>query len=258
MANKLKERPIVLGSCVRNGAGYLPRYFEQVGGLAEHVRTHGFKFKHVALEGDSEDTTWADLVKYFTRVGSTYPVQLIHYEVGGRAYGSVDVADRWKQIARCWNHMWRRLNDGPPVGIFIYMEADLIWDPPTVWGLVEHVLDGVDAVAPMSMLRNSPHHVFWDTWGHRAGGLRFQNAPPYHPWLDPRKAIPPDCYDRERGLIKIDSAGSCGVFHGDIVRKCTFRDRDAMVGPSLYEEGFTFWLDPMLEVIHPNIHKGEV
>lgn len=247
---------VVLGSIVRDGSKYLDRYFEQVSSLATGLEERGFGFANVVLEGDSTDDSWARLVQYYST--APHSVRLIRHEHGGIKYGSVDRPDRWANIANCWNHLVGRVNEyEPTLDVFVYMEADLIWEDSTVRALVRHVMNGVDAVAPMSMLNGTDPPIFWDIHGHRAGGVRFNNNAPYHAWLDPRKVIPPDCYWSKWGLIKIGSAGSCGVFRGDIVRKCTFDPKDAMIGKSLYEQGFTFWLDPMLEVVHPDIHKGE-
>lgn len=235
---------VAITSIVRNAMGYGDRYVAQVNDLAmalyleeEHNLT-----VYVA-EGDSSDGTWEWLEGWreSQRETGDYTVRLLKADHGGPAFGSVDNAERWRNIARTWNKLYQYISVSPyrPDAV-IYVEADLIWRPETLQRLLKH-LSVVPAVAPLSMHR--PSGWFYDTWGHRAmDGSHFQNIPPYHAILAGWKP---------GTLLPISSAGSCKVMRGEIVGRCWFSETDAMIGHDLYAKGYSLWLDPSLAVEHP-------
>lgn len=226
---------IVIASIVRNAVGYLPRHFEQVEALHSLVCNRGYSLKFAITVGESADDTNQWLERYSGPVeGQTW-----QHENSGPVFGSVNDPVRWANIARTWNGMFNRIADWE-YDALIYVEADLIWQPEIMLRLLDH-LEYVPAVAPMSMIAGR-ENTFYDTWGHRAHGRHFTNEPPFHPALL-------ECEPNE--LMQIDSAGSCKVMRSEVARKCRFNEADAMLGHSIYAEGYSLWLDPSVSVYHP-------
>jgi hypothetical protein len=225
---------IVLASIMRNGCGYLDRYLAQVQALRSMLEARSDTLINVVAEGDSTDETWPRLQRAAAaQVGRMRALKLDH---GGPEFGSIDNPTRWQNIARTWNRLFDRIQDIDGDAL-IYVEADLVWKPETMVALLAHLDAGYDAVAPMSMMGD----WFYDTWGHRAQGRNFRSSAPYHDGL----------VGLEPGqLLQIESAGSCKALRWPIVQQCRFSEVDAMIGHSLYQNGYSFWLDPSLAVRH--------
>ncbi len=230
---------VQIGSIVRDASEYLNRYFTQVQELQRALFARGDSVQVAIAEGDSVDDTW-DMLRMHQALEEyvhVTPPRLIKYDLAGQKFGSVNVPQRWANIARTWNMLLDEIQN-EPFDVFIYVEADLIWQPETMLALIAD-LAYVDAVAPMSMHQSG---YFYDTWGHRAGGLNFSNNPPYHPRL-------PDVKPGQ--LMQLDSAGSCKVMRAKVARQCRLAESDAMMGHDIYKNGFSLWLDPEQKVIHP-------
>lgn len=234
---------VAITSIVRNGMGYIDRYVNQVGELARLLYENGEHDLDVYIaEGDSTDGTWEWLQAWSADHVNPheYGVTAIKADHGGPVFGSVDNAERWRNIARTWNKLYQLVALHRPDAV-IYVEADLFWQPETMQRLLDH-LTTVPAVAPLSLHR--PTGFFYDTWGHRgADGGNFGPHKPYHSSL--ATWTPAD------GLVPIRSAGSCKVLRGEIVGRCWFNETDAMLGHDLYAKGYSLWLDPSLSVMHP-------
>jgi hypothetical protein len=229
---------VVLASIMRNGSGYLDRYFSQAAALREVLANQGHTLLMRVAEGDSSDDTWARLIE---AVRDTPGMAVYKLDHGGPEFGSIDDATRWRNIARTWNSLFERIKEDD-FDALIYVEADLLWEPLTMVRLLDRLderLRPVDVVSPMSM------HVagfFYDTWGYRAGGQRFGPNPPYHPQLAGRAA---------ENLLRLDSAGSCKVMRDEVARRCRFSEADAMLGHDIKAKGYFFYLDHSLAVYHP-------
>lgn len=217
---------ILFGSIVRNGVGYLPRYFEQLNSL----RTQ-YNIKLAITEGDSTDHTYEllkDLIAQYD-----IPTLLYKFNHAGNLYGSVNVPERWRNIARTWNYMLDRIS--LTHDFFCYMECDLKWHFHTI----DKLINGMyyfNAVAPMSMLGN----LFYDTWGHRAFGHNFVNNYPYHP-----------DFEKYPQYMPITSAGSCIMMQSKVAKVCRLSEEDAMIGHDIIKKHFTFMLDKSAFVYHP-------
>lgn len=204
---------VTLCSIYRNSAQYLRRYWDQIDGLREMVDV-----RVVGTWGDSDDNT-LDLLK-------GRDMELHEYHHGGANFGSVDHGPRWDQIARVVRHTLDMVGD--PGGALIWVEADLIWDPGTMIELINDLGD-VPAVAPMVLANGSDR--FYDVWGYRRHGQRFEAYPPYY--QDPVDAP----------LVEIDSCGSCFV-----TRENHWRD---WTGHWPYTAGDSLYLDRTETVNHP-------
>ena len=219
---------ILFGSIVRNGENYIQRYYDQVSAIKNH---------HVAIaltEGDSTDNTYSCILNKATNSGIA--TNLFKFDHKGNVYGSVDVAERWQNIAKTWNYMLDNIQillDN--YDYFCYMEDDLIWDSETIEQLIWDC-DYFDAVAPMSMLGG----IFYDTWGHRAFGENFTNTYPYH-----------SHFNKYQKYMPITSAGSCIMMQSKVAKVCRLNPTDAMIGHDIIKNKFTFVLNKTIAVHHP-------
>ncbi len=225
---------VVLTSIMRNACGYLDGYLAQIDDLQDALVDAGHQLIIEVAEGDSTDATYQQLLAETFRRSNLGVCKLDH---GGPAFGSIDNPTRWQNIARTWNGLFERIKNETFDGL-IYVEADLIWEPDTMIGLLND-LQTVPAVAPMSMHRQG---FFYDTWGYRAGGMHFSANIPYHPMLNVLKP---------GELLQLDSAGSCKVMRAEVARTCRFSEQDAMLGHDINAKGYSLWLDPQYMVVHP-------
>lgn len=226
---------VALGSIFRNSAAYLPRYFDQVAALRDPLFKAGHSLRLILVEGDSTDGTGIEL----TRRSVSFPTTFEIRNHGGPVFGSVDDAQRWRQISFVCDGVLEQV--GEQDDALIYVESDLIWNAETMLALLEHLKE-VDAVAPMCFWKQvEPIRWFYDTWGFRKDGARFKPDPPYHPALDGQ-------------MTEIDSAGSCIVMRGAVARQCRFVPSElGIVGfcADLRAKGFKLHLDPAYAVYHP-------
>jgi hypothetical protein len=226
----------VLASIFRNSSSYVRRYFQQARLLRDAInKLNGTNSLRLVLtEGDSTDNTYDLLDMGCSGFSFNHDLQQVNH--GGAVYGSIDNAQRWRNISRVCNDTLSRIL--PSDQIVIYIESDIIWSPQVVLNLVRHLWT-VDAVSPMCF--HAPTGLFYDTWGYRKNGKAFAQKAPYHP-------------DVQDILTPIDSAGSCIVMRGDVARKARFTPPELGIvgfGQDIQAKGFKLWLDPNELVIHP-------
>lgn len=229
---------VLMASIVRNADGYLDRYLHQAERLRLLLAELGHTLVLRVAEGDSEDETWARLLLAQRDTPGMMVYQFAH---GGPAFGSIDDPTRWANIARTWNRLLDAVKEDD-FDALIYVEADLLWEPLTMWRLLQRLNETsrpVDIVAPMSMHMAG---FFYDTWGYRVAGQRFGPNPPYYPAL---ATLAPG------EMLRIDSAGSCQAMRDEVARRCRLSEADAMIGHDVAAKGFCMWLDPSLAVFHP-------
>jgi hypothetical protein len=225
---------IAVGSIFMNATGYIHRYAKQLA-MLEAASPENI-YEPILAEGDSTDNeqSWFMLKESFGECA-------FKCEHHGPNFGSVDHKQRWRQSSFVWEQVIRRVR--PEHDAFIYIESDLIWEPPTMLKLLEHIKsDGVDVAVPMCWREG----YFYDCWGMRGpDGVYFDHEPPYHRSLKGQSI---------NGLYPIKSAGSCLVMRGEVPRNCTFEPADqAIVGlcQNIREYGYKIWIDPSLGVTHP-------
>lgn len=222
-------KKILFGSIIRDGESYLTRYFEQLRSL-----TSDYEIGLAICEGDSKDNTVSLLIDLMEK--HSFPVYPYQYSHNGPKFGSVDVSERWFNIAKTWNYMLDNCNKFQEYDYFCYMEADLIWNKETIDKLVEGMED-FDCVAPMSMLGEN---WFYDTWGHRSNGMNFSAIYPYHPYFN-------NCLR----YMPLESAGSCILMKSEVTQHCRLNLKDAMIGHDIIKHGYSFVLDKTAVVNHP-------
>lgn len=235
--------PVVMISMLRNaldpdrhGGPYLDRYFRQLDRARKEL---GGNFHAVSIEGDSTDDTWPLLQGWAEHRNWT---EAFSWPQDTPYHGSVDTAERWKNLGAAWNRNFDYLRAEWPGCTVVYMEADLRWKPDDILRLLQRLDESeVDAVSPWVWIRRSEESVdFYDCYGHRAHGINFACAHPYHPM-----------FREERELYPLDSAGSCMAMTWNVVKHCRFGD-DAMIGPDINAKGMKLWLDRKVAIWHPS------
>lgn len=228
---------ITLCSAFRDSTPYLQPYFAQVNALDDALYDLGHRLSFVWGEGDSTDATKATLLAACYRFRAVV-VDCAH---GGKAYGSVINAQRFRQLA----HVGKRIFAAIPeeADIVAYVESDLIWESATLLALIERVASEAAAViAPMVFLRRDgwPVDSFYDGYCFRAEDRHFAHYPPYHAVYRPDRPF------------RVDSVGSCVVMRGEIARSLTFDEQT--IFPDLCGQiraaGHSVWVDPGCAVYH--------
>ena len=226
---------VIIASIMRDAAPYLGRYVAQTSTLKHYLDERGDSLGVVVAEGDSTDDTLALLHRWERSAGGVSVLKLDH---GGPKYGSVDVLARWRQVASVYNRLFDVISEIRIIDAVLHVEADLIWEAGTMLALLDQLSDEHPVVSPMIFNKAG---VFYDTWGYRYDGVHFVHDHPYHERLR----------NWNGGLVPIDSAGSCQVMLAEVARRCRFSEETILLGPSIYAEGYSQWLDPGLKVIHP-------
>ena len=223
-----------VGSIVRNGESYVGRHADQFEALCAASDQH--TFYPIIVEGDSTDRTVELLHSRFNGAVS-------HASHGGPEFGSVGDEKRFRQSSWTWEHVLARVD--PEYDAFVYIEADLKWNPTAILQLIDHLeRPGVDVVAPFCWYPKESRG--YDCWGMR--GMDGRCFGPYFPHHYDLLTESPT------GLYPISSAGSCLVMKGEVARAAHF-DPPEMAVVSFCENarklGYSIWLDPTLRVEHP-------
>lgn len=230
---------ITLASIFTNSTPYLRRYFAQVVALSDALYDRGDKLTCLWGEGDSTDHTRAMLDAMRWRLNS----QVVDVTHGGEIFGSVERAERFRQLAGVGRKLFAALPADAEV--VLYVESDLIWSPATALGLIDGVGPDVAAIAPPILLNRAhwPNDTWYDTWAFRAGGVHFTHRPPYHPWND------------GRSLLELESAGSMLAIDAGYARRAaqTYDERVLMgLCEDIRKQGGRICFDPTLP---PAIHE---
>lgn len=222
---------VTVCSIFRDSSAYVDRYFRQIDRLEDALSAN---VRLCIAEGDSTDDTHSALYRHIHDRGKGDT--LLKVDHGGPKYGSVDLPERWAQIATVCNAV---IANAEPTGPLIYVESDLLHEPEIMLTLLED-LTIVPAVAPLSMSDGR----FYDVWGHRGlDGQRFQMQAPYHPDLV-----------TDQHLVEIGSAGSCVVMRKEVAEVARFGDNDCIVGLGRdirNRAKASLWLDRRVAVRHP-------
>lgn len=228
---------IVLCSAFRDSAAYLPRYFAQIDGLDHALHEQGHKLTFVWGEGDSADRTKKALLAAMYR----FRALVVDCTHGGKAYGSVINAQRFRQLAHVGKQIFAAIPDD--ADIVAYVESDLAWEPATLATLIERVASGeYPVIAPMVLLRRDgwPADSFYDGFCFRAEDRHFAHYPPYHAVYRPDRPF------------QVDSVGSCVVMRGEIARSLHFDEQT--IFPDLCGQiragGHGIWVDPGCAIYH--------
>lgn len=212
---------VTLSSMFRNSVPYLHRYFAQVKALRREVDV-----RLVIAEGDSQDSTYGMLHPQLSSADT-----LIKVDHGGIIYGSVNRPQRWANIATVARAVVGAVSD--PGDVFLWVEADLIWDASTMLRLLDDTMTK-PAVAPMVYCSAPKTNRFYDVWGYRREGQKFRSYAPH--WNNPTDAR----------YVKLDSCGSCFAVSPEAWGSVVGWD-----GMWPFTADGELWLDAELVVRHP-------
>lgn len=135
----------------------------------------------------------------------------------------------------------------------LWHESDLI-SPPDLVGLLERTQAAVVGGWPVmahkgidTSLHLTPNgyaadgEPFYDTWGYRLGGKRFENRPPYHDGYPPV------------GPFRLDSVGSVALIDASYLRSGARFGCGAFVAlcQAVSDRGGEIWCDPSVPVVQP-------
>jgi len=156
----------------------------------------------------------------------------------GPVFGSTEAPERMKALSYVCNTMLSAVRQEDD--IVFYVESDLVWDAFTVCALINAAVEregGFDVFAPMVFAGRA----FYDIWGFRKYGQRFNSLPPYHPELT------------NGHPVELDSAGSCLVMRGEIARNVRITNDYALVGwcDNARKQGYKIAVHPQLWISHP-------
>lgn len=212
---------VTVGSMFRNSVPYLGRYFDQIKSLRREIDV-----RLVLAEGDSEDSTYGQIMPQLQSADT-----LLQVNHGGKRFGSVDRRIRWENIATVMRAIVGTVAD--PDDVFLWVEADLIWDTVTMLRLLDDTMVK-SAVAPMVFGSKPYEDRYYDTYGFRRAGKMFNHHPPY--WEDPTG----------NRFEKIDSCGSCFAVAPEAWGSVVAWD-----GMWPFGADGQLWLDTELTIRHP-------
>lgn len=198
-------------SAFRNMTGRIDRYFDQVEALYRHgLRSDPtFTIRVVAVEGDSFDRTYKDLLWKKLLIASRIQLDIISHHHGRRVFSSTEDEDRLLALTQVMKTGMAAV-DPRTDDVVLYVESDLLWDPHQVGSTIDMAYrreQGFDIVAPLVFAGEN----FYDVFCYRGlDGERFAPFKPYHKQLADN-AIDP--------ISEVSSVGSCLSFRSDLARK---------------------------------------
>lgn len=224
---------VTICSAFRNASHYVDYYFSQIEELSDILRKRGDWPTFILGYGDSRDGTTEKLFEYGNRRANILLVDCSH---GGKEYGSIVHAQRFRQLAYVANRIWEKLPH--QVDVALWLESDLIWETEVLIKLIDHTAL-YPVIAPL-VFHKDPITKFYDTFAFRKYGVNFTNEPPYHKKL-------------HGGINEMDSVGSCVAFSGHFAKELTIPVEDVIVGMCRQARalGHGIYCDADLKVYHP-------
>lgn len=222
-------------SIFRDAAGYLDTYLSQLRAVLP-------SFGHARLcwlEGDSADDTRERLRvaarEFVNDFGAA--VSLTRLDTGGPYWPSIDHADRWQQLATCWNANLAQLK---PTRLAVCVESDLVWSADALTRCAAYVTEGVaDVMSPLLMCGWHPS-TFYDTHATiLPDGRPFSHRPPYVPDHDGSR------------LVRVATAGGLIVTTGERLAQARWGEHDCILH---FPEGTDWRADLETTIVHPRRH----
>lgn len=223
----------------RNARRFLPLYFRQLTSLRDLLSQNNYSLRLVAAEGDSLDGTRERIIELASE--HNIPLTMVDTTHGYMKWGSVEDPVRMQVMSEVMNKALDEIKESDDIVVWIM--SDLEWEAETIIGLINDLI--ADSETPYNIGIHAPfvysdrdRNYFWDTWAYRAGGRRFSNFKPFHPWLT-------------EGSFFLNSAGTCLVMLGEVAIKARATEDEAV---SFCEEiralGYKILFNGNREVFH--------
>lgn len=225
--------------------GRIDRYFDQVEALYRHGLQSDptFTIRVVAVEGDSFDRTYKDLLWKKLLIASRIQLDIISHHHGRRVFTSTEDEDRLTALTQVMKTGMAAV-DPHTDDVVLYIESDLLWDPHQVGSIIDMAYrreHGFDIIAPLVFAGDN----FYDVYAFRKNGQRFAPFYPYHSELS-----------HENGTItEVDSVGSCLSFRSELAANVQLEtdQREGLVSwcDAARRKGYRIGVAPMFRINHP-------
>ena len=225
----------VIVSAFRNAPAHqIDRWLTQCGTLRALVTG---RCRIVAVVGDCSPGDRTEALLRSGALARGMGLEIVEYNHGGPHFGSVESAQRMRQLSGVGNAMLDAV--APDDDLVLYVESDLIWEAHVPLELAGYLdgWKGPHVVAPLVIAGE----YFYDVWGFRLNGERFAPFFPYHKDLGP-------------GLTCVDSVGSCMVMYAIVAQNQLLRMSDGALVElcgKLCSSGHVIGVVPTLSVRHP-------
>lgn len=225
----------VIVSAFRNASAHqIDRWLTQCGSLRAQVTG---RCRIVAVVGDCSPGDRTEALLRSGALARGIGLEIVRYDHGGPHFGSVESAQRMRQLSGVGNAMLNSVAEDDD--LVFYVESDLIWEAHVPLELAGYLdgWNGPHVAAPLVFAGE----YFYDVWGFRINGERFSPFFPYHKELGP-------------GLSFVDSVGSCFVMYASVATNKLLRmSEGALVElcDRLRTSGHTIGVVPTLSVRHP-------
>lgn len=198
----------------------IQRYFNQ---LAAQTYQN---FKVVAIEGDSRNKTYEDLIILRKQ---PFEVEVLKHDTGKPHYGSVENPDRFLLLSEMVNYGFDNVPLTTEFGL--HLESDLII-PPDMLSTLLNKADAHNAVSPTILAKE----VNYDIWAFRKNGQR--QSPFDHP---------------TEHYVEMDSTGSVVMYPGWPVQAGLRFGPECIKSftEDLRKKGIKVWWDSTCIVRHP-------
>ena len=202
--SKIGLRRLCVLTPFRNARKHLSTYFDQLIQLRNDLQSSlHMDLRLVAAEGDSTDNTRQALHEHANNYDlDFYLVDTTH---GKRYWRSVEDPDRLSTMSNVMNAALDNVNDDDTLVLWIM--GDVIYDIDDIIKLISNTDNNRSSInAPLALNHNGS--AFWDTWGYRKDGRRFNINEPYF-----------ESSSLDEDYISIDSAGTCLCMSSSIAKR---------------------------------------
>jgi glycosyltransferase involved in cell wall biosynthesis len=226
----LQQPNVTICSPFRDSEASIAEYFDRLFNLDYPAKSLRF----VAVEGDSQDSTWDDLVKRWEYFDARF--NLIKCDTGKPKYGSVVNAERFQVLAQVFNAALDAV-DYEWTDYVLFLPSDIRYQPDLLSRLLAH---GKDIISPFVWVYLDGRNQFYDIWAFSRDGTSYM--PFMHLDADGLKPI------------QMHTVGGVTLIKADVLKagcRYTPDEVDRGLCKAAKAKGFTVWADPTTHVYHP-------
>ena len=235
---------LTIRSIFRDSVSYIPQYFYQIDKFLQICRPLDSKINFVLLEGDSIDNTYELLNQELDYLKLNYGVtgEIIKFDTNlPKEPRDINVGLRFKRIAIAWNKNLETKSDST---LTVLVESDLLWDAPSMYGMVSNFMEEDTAMAPMLLTESGLSMLeFYDTHGFKRGNRNFDGRPPY--WKQCPEDKPNDIW------LRMDTIGGFVLCDKKAMDKVRWNSSSCVLE---WSKETKVWMNRGAVVLHP---RGE-